>query len=253
MSLAFKLTALFIRSAAKPVGNYIRRQARDHEPFRKRCVSIAQALHRIDMRLKLGLLQSQEAIDRQIAREASAALEKHRAAQARQPPSAPTREESAAETAARKDAEKEIEDRVRKEAKEKNKRRVRPLSEAKAIDSGATFLSEAFLFGVAGGLIIFENWRGKRKEEVRRRDVEGRLAELEARLTEKAGVNEGKIKDSPQAWGEWLGSWLRKTKPDVESQPPVFEAKSTPPDSKPSQKEEKRPLPKTTAKQVSRE
>ena len=56
---------------------------------------------------------------------------------------------------------------------------IRPLSESKAIESGASFLSEAFLFVVAGGLIVFESWRSRRKETTRREDVESRLIELE--------------------------------------------------------------------------
>lgn len=59
------------------------------------------------------------------------------------------------------------------------KPRIRPLSEAKAIDSGANFISEAFLFFVAGSLIVFESWRSRRKENNRREDVADRLAGLE--------------------------------------------------------------------------
>jgi len=59
------------------------------------------------------------------------------------------------------------------------KTKIRPLSEAKAIDSGANFISETFLFMVAGGLIVFETWRSRRKESTRRDDVAGRLEELE--------------------------------------------------------------------------
>ena len=57
--------------------------------------------------------------------------------------------------------------------------RIRPLSEAKAIDMGANFISETFLFAVAAGVIIFESMRARRKETSRREDVADRLAELE--------------------------------------------------------------------------
>uniref|UniRef100_A0A060T3F7 ARAD1C32912p n=1 Tax=Blastobotrys adeninivorans TaxID=409370 RepID=A0A060T3F7_BLAAD len=49
--------------------------------------------------------------------------------------------------------------------------RVRPLNDAKAIDSGANFLSETFIFSVAGGLILFESIRSRRKEMQRRETV----------------------------------------------------------------------------------
>jgi hypothetical protein len=59
--------------------------------------------------------------------------------------------------------------------------RIRPLSESKAIDAGANFISEAFLFAVAGSLIIAEAWRSRRKEASRRDIVTERLELLEQR------------------------------------------------------------------------
>lgn len=61
------------------------------------------------------------------------------------------------------------------------KLRIRPLSEAKAIDRGANFISELFLFSVAGGLILFEALRARRKEQDRRDTVKERLELLEER------------------------------------------------------------------------
>lgn len=49
--------------------------------------------------------------------------------------------------------------------------KVRPLNDVKAIDNGATFLSESFIFSVAGGLILFESYRSRRKELARRESV----------------------------------------------------------------------------------
>lgn len=51
MSLTFKLLSLAIRTAAKPIGNYIKRQAKEHEAFRRFAVNQAQRVHRIDMRM----------------------------------------------------------------------------------------------------------------------------------------------------------------------------------------------------------
>lgn len=59
--------------------------------------------------------------------------------------------------------------------------RIRPLSESKAIDAGANFISEAFLFVVAGSLILAEAWRSRRKEASRRDIVTERLELLEQR------------------------------------------------------------------------
>lgn len=49
--------------------------------------------------------------------------------------------------------------------------KVRPLNEAKAIESGATFVAEGFIFSVAGGLILYESFRARRKELNRRETV----------------------------------------------------------------------------------
>jgi hypothetical protein len=126
----------------------------------------------MDMRLRLGLLRDTAAIEKQIAREAAEAqAKKHKA----QIPTVKTEAQMKAAEAAEAKAQKMSQDT----AKPAPKPRIRPLSEAKAIDSGATFISEAFLFLVGGGLIVFESWRSRRKETSRREDVAERLSELE--------------------------------------------------------------------------
>jgi hypothetical protein len=59
---------------------------------------------------------------------------------------------------------------------------VRPLTEAKAIETGANFISETFLFCVAGAAIVFEYWRSKRKESTRRDEVSDRLDQIELKI-----------------------------------------------------------------------
>ncbi|OKL58383.1 hypothetical protein UA08_06071 [Talaromyces atroroseus] len=172
MSLTLKLSSLVIRTLSKPIANSIKAQAREHERFRRTCVSIAQAVHRIDMRLRLGLLRDTAAIEAQAAKEAAEAqARKHK-------PKSPT-----AKTEAESKAEEEEAAQAKKQAIEKARSkplpRIRPLSESKAIDSGANFISETFLFLVAGGLIVFESWRSRRKETNRQTNVQDRLNELE--------------------------------------------------------------------------
>lgn len=82
---------------------------------------------------------------------------------------------------------------------EGTKREVRPLNEAKAIDSGAKLISEAFLFGVAGGLIIFESWRSRRKENARREGVADAIEALQNEVEELRGLLEAR---SQQAAGQ---------------------------------------------------
>lgn len=124
------------------------------------------------MRMRLGLLRDTAEIEKQIAREAAqerAKKHKHNI------PTVKTEAQTKADEAAAARAKEEAE----APPKPAPKPRIRPLSEAKAIETGASFISEAFLFAVAGGLIFFESWRSRRKESSHREDVSDRLAELE--------------------------------------------------------------------------
>lgn len=64
--------------------------------------------------------------------------------------------------------------------------RIRPLSESKAVDRGAAFISELFLFSVAASLVLFEFNRSKKKEANRRDMVAERIEVLEQRDRETA-------------------------------------------------------------------
>ena len=136
------------------------------------------------MRLRLGLLQDHAAIDRQIAREAAEAQAKKQKAEA---PTVKTEAQTKADEAATI-MEKEKGSSADKAKVIPPKPRIRPLSEAKAIDSGANFISEAFLFSVGLSLIIFESWRSRRKESSRREDVAGRIGELEREVLRLRGI-----------------------------------------------------------------
>jgi len=61
---------------------------------------------------------------------------------------------------------------------------VKPLSEARAIDNGANFIAESFLFTVAASLIIAETWRGSRKESKRREGVADQLEDLSMKVSQ---------------------------------------------------------------------
>lgn len=126
------------------------------------------------MRLRLGLLQDTKSIEKQVAREAAEAhAKKHKL----EIPTVKTEAQTQADEAAAIRAKEKGFDKVKAPAILKPK--IRPLSESKAIDSGATFVSEGFLFLVGISLILFENWRSRRKENTRREDVADRISELE--------------------------------------------------------------------------
>lgn len=154
--------------------NYIKRNAREHERFRKVCVNFAQRLHRIDINMRLGLLQDTAAIDRQVAREKADADAKKKAAQI---PTVKTEAQAKADEEAASKAGDAGADK-------KPKPRVRPLSEAKAIETGANFISESFMFMVAGGIIMFESWRSRRKASNARENLDDRIDVLEAEREE---------------------------------------------------------------------
>ncbi|KAI9490034.1 optic atrophy 3 protein-domain-containing protein [Zychaea mexicana] len=56
---------------------------------------------------------------------------------------------------------------------------IRPLNDARAVDAGANFLSESFVFGVAASIIIAESWRSHFSAKNRRSYVDDALDNLE--------------------------------------------------------------------------
>jgi hypothetical protein len=121
------------------------------------------------MRWRIGLLQDAAALEKQAKKDAAShAAQKQKA-------NAPT-VKTEAETKAEEETAKTTDDTADKKLP---KPKIRPLSEAKAIETGANFISETFLFSVAAALILFESWRSRRKASSRREDVKERLDDLE--------------------------------------------------------------------------
>jgi hypothetical protein len=154
------------------------------------------------MRMRLGLLQDPAVIDRQIKKEvaaAKAARDKHAA------PTVKTEEEMKAEEEM---TEKEKED-IKKRTEEKFKPRIRPLSEQKAIETGANFVAESFIFAVGISVIVFEQWRQRRKAKNARDDIREDLEELQVELkTVKSELEELRKKQpDPVQQGKLLSFW----------------------------------------------
>lgn len=127
------------------------------------------------MRMRLGLLQDPAVIDRQIKKELQAAEA------ARQKAATPTVKTEAEMKAEEAMTEKERE-AIKKKLEERTKPRIRPLSEQKAIETGANFVAETFIFAVGIGVILFEQWRQRRKAKTARDDIREDLEELQTEL-----------------------------------------------------------------------
>lgn len=207
------------------MANAIKRNAHEHERFRKLCVRFAQNLHRIDMRMRLGLLQDPAVIDRQIAKEVAAAEAARRKAEA---PTVKTEAETKAEEAL---TEKERE-AARKKVEAARKPRIRPLSESKAIETGANFVAETFIFAVGISVIIVEQWRQRRKARNQRDDIREDLEELQqevkflkAELAQRPPLqNDTESKDVAKSTEN-----EKKTQKQSPSTPPNKSPKDTPP------------------------
>ena len=130
------------------------------------------------MRMRLGILHDADAQQKMHEREQRAAEERRKRAEA---PTVRTEEEQQKHDEEKARQEKEGEPKKKKK-EEQPKVKIRPLSEAKAIELGANFFSEAFIFAVAAGLLVWDSWRSRRKESARRDDVAERLAELEGEV-----------------------------------------------------------------------
>ncbi|KAJ2766992.1 hypothetical protein IWQ56_003500 [Coemansia nantahalensis] len=68
--------------------------------------------------------------------------------------------------------------------------RIRPLNDARAVDAGADFLGEAFIFGVAASLILAEQLRSRSQAKRQRSAIDERLDSLEALAAEQREVAE---------------------------------------------------------------
>jgi hypothetical protein len=60
----------------------------------------------------------------------------------------------------------------------------------RAIQNGANFIAEGFLFSVGASLIIAETWRSSRSQSKRREDVDDKIEEMEQRLNRLIGMVE---------------------------------------------------------------
>ncbi|EDK43833.1 conserved hypothetical protein [Lodderomyces elongisporus NRRL YB-4239] len=60
--------------------------------------------------------------------------------------------------------------------------RIRPLNDNKAIEQGATFISEFFLFSVAGSLIFYEAYRSRKKALDQREALADDIAVLQSEI-----------------------------------------------------------------------
>lgn len=57
--------------------------------------------------------------------------------------------------------------------------KIRPLNDNKAIEKGANFLSEVFVFSVAGSLILYESNRSRRKTNLEKTNVQDDISFLQ--------------------------------------------------------------------------
>lgn len=60
--------------------------------------------------------------------------------------------------------------------------KIRPLNDAKAIDNGANFLSELFIFSVAGSLIFYESYRSRKKASDERESIADDISVLQSEI-----------------------------------------------------------------------
>lgn len=60
--------------------------------------------------------------------------------------------------------------------------KVRPLNDNKAIDNGANFLSEFFIFSVAGSLIFYESYKSRRKTTEERNNIQDVVSFLQGEV-----------------------------------------------------------------------
>ncbi|PWN18204.1 hypothetical protein BCV69DRAFT_295374 [Microstroma glucosiphilum] len=169
-----KIVTLLVRTLAKPIATQLRTQAAQHDSFRRVCIGIAQRLHRVEMTLRWGLV-----------------------------PKAPQREnhnDGKGDGGEGGEGGEKGGGEAHHHASTISRPKVRPLNEAKAVANGAVFLSEAFLFIIAAGLILGESLRSSAKSRQQRNRTEERTEEV-ARAVEalgrRLGVDTGLALEEP--------------------------------------------------------
>ncbi|KAL2255919.1 hypothetical protein VTK26DRAFT_2481 [Humicola hyalothermophila] len=168
----FKLASLFVRHISKYGANHIKHQAHEHPRFRALAARYGQAIHQFNMRMSVAMLRNPEA--------------EQRAKEKAEAPTVKTEEQTK--------REEEIRAKYGTTARDSNfikerprsvwRRKFRPLPEAKAVDLFADVIGDAFILGVAGGLIMYEYWKASQKPDKNREllnDLEKRLEELSRR------------------------------------------------------------------------
>jgi len=191
------------------------------------------------MRMRLGMLHDSAAQDRMVERERKLAEERKKKAET------PTVLTELQQKKQDEEAAKEKAEGGTKKEEKPHVPRIRPLSEAKAIELGANFFSESFIFAVAVGLLVWDSWRSRSKAKDQRELLEDRLDLVEAeveRLRNKyepnwEALSEKDMDPEPErySWFNPAGWWTRT---DPKITPPIDvvkdEEKSAPATATPS-------------------
>ena len=72
----------------------------------------------------------------------------------------------------------------------------------RAIDQGANFIAEGFMFSVAAALIIGETWRSSRTQAKRREGVDDKLDELKASVEALSKRVDDVSQDFDERWSD---------------------------------------------------
>lgn len=180
--------------------------------------------------MRLGILHDSEAQQRMHDREQQLAKERKRKLES---PTVRTEEEQKKHDEEKSKPEQDVE--KRKESKAP-KVVIRPLSEGKAIELGANFFSEAFIFAVAAGLLVWDSWRSRAKESARRDDVAERLDQLEEAVHQLEMKHDPdlrelkeKLRRLPERQYRWYNpvGWFARRESEVveEEETPAIDAK----------------------------
>lgn len=162
----FKLASLFVRHVSKYGANRIKAQAHDHPSFRAFAARYGQSIHQMNMRLSVALLRDVDA--------------ERRAKEKAEAPTVKTEEQHKKEEAEKRRGQTDSTKKRPFMFQNVWKRKFRPLPEAKAVDLFADVIGDAFILGVASGIIIYEYWKALKKPDVNKE----RIDELNVKVEE---------------------------------------------------------------------
>ena len=220
---AAKVVSLAIKTLAKPIAVQIKHQAHQHEGFKRLCIALAQYLHRVEMSMRLNLLnvpKPKSVKEKEKEKDTKQTEDKEKAAEEGKAENASSESSSESKSSSSRSSSWARPSTWSIFSSLSSSRHIRPLNDTKALERGAQAVSEFFLFAVACALIFAESYRGSRKRKKQRDETEDKvdqLVEIVKVLSERVAEGVPRLQNGSGAV-DWDAMYQEATKRRAEAE-----------------------------------